>query len=338
MRTKKTTDFMSAASLGASWLVDRQEEDGSIVPQEGFFGCYKTPWALAVTGHVAEANRLLDWIKKNCLEAPGEFHQGRRDSLSRKIRLYRNAYVLIAAQKLGRYDIANPQAIDRFCQYQHRNGGFFSFLSPDRQGPILSLHSSLAGWVCLHYGRYDQAIRCGDFLLRLMDLQPRAKEEFYYVYDTSRGKVVTQFPVDERINYVIDTERVKQHVFHLGAPMGFLADLYQSTGERRYLEGSATYFEFCSRLNEDSFRWPSMCKNGWGAALLYRAKRLTEYREFAERVAETTLLEAQKGDGSWNDFKVLTNDTGRGFIAPAVQITSEFVFELAEITRGLSAG
>jgi hypothetical protein len=171
-----------------------------------------------------------------------------------------------------------------------------------------------------------------------VDIQPRAEEEFYYVYDASRGEVVTHFPMDERINYVIQTDRVKQHLFHLGAPMGFLADLYQGTGERKYLTGSAAYFDFCSRLNEESFRWPSMCKNGWGAALLYRAKRLAKYREFAEKVAEITLLKAQNEDGSWDDFKVLTDNKGSGFTAPAVQITSEFVFELAEIAKGLSAG
>lgn len=57
-----------AAQKAAQWILSEQLPDGSFTPTDIGVDAYnKIPYALNITGHSVEANRLLDWIKKTTL-------------------------------------------------------------------------------------------------------------------------------------------------------------------------------------------------------------------------------------------------------------------------------
>jgi hypothetical protein len=159
----------------------------------------------------------------------------------------------------------------------------------------------------------------------------------YIHYDPEADALVTDFPADESISYTCDIHRPKQHFFFVGAPMGYLSDVYKRTGEQRFLDGAWRYFEFESRTNPEGFSWPSKCKSGWGAALLYSVTGDEVARQLAERVANETFLTAQEADGSWPTFRYPTRDDFSTSIEVSkAELTAEFVFELMEIARSLA--
>ena len=195
----------------------------------------------------------------------------------------------------------------------------------------------MGGWACLYAGQYQAAIRAAEFLARIVGIQREMESRFYIYYDPESDALVTDFPADESISYTCDVHRSRQHFFFVGAPIGYLADVYKTTGDRRFLDAALRYFDFESRTNPKGFSWPSKCKSGWGAAVLYSVTQEPAVRQLAEKVANETFLATQEADGSWPTFHYPTKDDHSAFIEVSMaELTAEYVFELTEIVRGLS--
>lgn len=329
--------LVASAQRGAAWLVSQQSDDGSLWKHKGLDSCFKAPWALVATGHMAEATRLLSWVKENAMPRPGDFYLPEETPEEKEWRLYRNGYFLIGAQKLGRFDMVNAAAIQRLLGYQHPCGGFRGNIDDLPSRYLDPLLTCLGGWTCLYMGQHEAAIRAAEFLVRFMDLQREVGTRFYICYDPESDALVTDFPADESLSYYCDIHRSQQHFFFVGAPTGYLADVYKFTGERRFLDAALRYFDFESRTNPQGFSWPSKCKSGWGAALLYSVTGEQAARQLAERVACETFLTTQEADGSWPTFHYPTRDDHSTFIEVSkAELTAEYVFELMEIVRCLA--
>ncbi len=328
--------YILGAQKGAAWLAAQQGDDGSLLPEWGVGSVYKTLWAFIGTGHLREAHLLLNWTRDHLMTAPGEFHVPNENAFEAGQTLYRNAFVVIGALKLGRFDVASPAALQRTLQYQHRSGGFFATIPADGEGQLNPLFAAMGGWTALYFGRYPEAKRAGDYLALIMDLQPGPADELFFVYDTRTGALVADPPAGERLAYRIDATNPRQHFFYSGISAGFLAELYQATGEARYLDYAEKYVAFSRRSGGQAFHWPSKCKDGWGAALVYRITHKPEHLELAQQVADITFLGAQHENGHWDDFVVPFHDDYTGVTLPGLEITAEFTFELMEVVKGLS--
>ncbi|MEM2122099.1 MAG: hypothetical protein QXE79_00510 [Candidatus Bathyarchaeia archaeon] len=332
----KVRGYVKAALKGAEWLANRQLEDGSIRPELGLGPMYKAVAALAYAGKVVEANRLLNWLKLNALIRPGEFkltfnagNQGRAETA-----FYPNAWIMLGSLKLMRFDVASLDAMNRLSKYQVDCGGFMSAI-PD--GRVDILNTAMGGWISLYNGRLAQAEKAGGLLKRMAELQPEPGK-LYYVYDRVKDDVLRIIPENQWMTHVVDTSKPEQHFYHSGIAMVLLSDLYKATGKTGYLEAAEdVYFKISSSSVIESFRWPSKCKDGWGAALLYHATGKQEHRLLAEEVADKTFLETQRRNGSWKGFHApLTDDYREKVEVSAEELTAEFIFELLEIAKCLA--
>ena len=105
--------YRKFAHESAQWLADRQNLDGSIDPAEdGLIDVfYKIPTALALNGFTEKAERLLEFVLKRNMTLDGDFPEPRGFGWYSTVHYpYQNGYLIMAAQRLGRFDISYPAA------------------------------------------------------------------------------------------------------------------------------------------------------------------------------------------------------------------------------------
>src|SRR5438128_1639719 len=118
--TPNVQQYLNAARRGAEWLISQQNPDGSFVRPDLQADVYhKAPYALALSGHPIEANRLLEWIKANDLGADGELRH-----FDASLALYKSNWICQGAHRLARFDISYP-AMRAIRRCQAPCGGFF---------------------------------------------------------------------------------------------------------------------------------------------------------------------------------------------------------------------
>jgi hypothetical protein len=334
-RPLKLARYRQAAQKAADWLESKQQANGAIDRRGGLASAYKTTFALVTAGRLPAAWRLLDYVAQHYMTEPGEFHNADESEWDKATTLYRNGYILKAAIRLGRFDIASEAALKRCLQYQHRSGGFLSGLSRTVRNRIDPLHTAMGGWLCLYWAKTDRAVRAGDFLVNLIENQPAMPDRFYFKTDARTGRCITEHPEGQSIGCYADRQRSKQHFFYAGAIMGYLSDLYRATQRRVYLNAARKMYAFEQGMNPRGYAWPSKCKVGWGAALLYSVTLDAAHRRMAEKVADVTFVKAQHADGSWDPLDFPIYDDGRSRRLSNVEITAEFTFELCEIAKAL---
>ena len=330
-----TSRFTEGSMKGGRWLAGQLDERGLLPTDLSLHACHKGVWALAVAGQVETAHRLLDAIARHQMSAPGEFYPdgaGTEDGF----RAYYAAIVLVGAARIGRIDIASSAAADRLCAYQHPCGGFAGLIDPPAATINLCV-TAQCGWAALALGREQVALRTADFIADLFEAQPDLSRYLYFNTDP-KGRLITEFPPNRAPEYRLDTVQAEQGFFYAGIAAGYLADLHTLSGRSRYLEAARGFIDFDLTTNPDSFKWPSKCKVGWGAALLYRVTGENRYRQLAEQVADITWLGAQKEDGSWGGMSIPLSDDGEVSLIAPHEITAEFTYELAEVAGALASG
>lgn len=335
MSDSKAERYMKAAIKGATWLCGKQSSDGAITPSLGLAPMYKDVAALTVTGRAVEASRLLNWLTENALIRPGEYKltfSQEQTSAQPQTSFYPNVWIMLGALKLMRFDVASQTSLKHLMGYQHDCGGFAKSLPSDGFYDLLC--TAMGGWIALSTGRLAQAEKAGKLLIKMADLQPET-DKLYFVYDEKRKDLICEIPENRRAIHVIDLSDSKQHFYQSGIAMVLLSDLYKTTGKREYLDAAENvYFPISAGSNEESFTWPSKCKDGWGAALLYHVTGNPKHRALAEKVADRTFIDAQQSDGSWKGFYApFSDDFKDGADVSPEELTAEFIFELFEIAK-----
>jgi hypothetical protein len=226
----KVSQYLHAAQKGADWIESNQAPDGSLRSDAGLGPIYKTTYALVIAGRLDAAWRLMDHIVARYMPGPGVFRAVGESELDRSGVFYRTTYILRAALCLGRFDVASPAAFSHLYRYQHRSGGFCGGLRPADRRRINPVDTCMGGWLCLYTARLDRAVRAGDFLVRLIQNQPRMPDRFYFNTDSRTGRCVTAFEPGTDVCHYSARNQDKQWFFVTGAVMGFLADLFRATG------------------------------------------------------------------------------------------------------------
>jgi hypothetical protein len=262
--------YWEAALKGAQWILSQQNPDGSFSPiEEGVDAYYKIPYALAVTGYPRQAQRLIDWVMRAGALTPEGDLRGREVKAQSKWHsecyTYSNSWMVIGAQRLGRFDYARRGIafIRKFISAA--NGGVFSepafaWAGRGRQDMVVS---SQAGSACLYMGLWDEAMRIGDWFVDMLRRQPDLQHALYACSDPAIG-LITDYPADYPLMYVVKTDTKGQWYFYPGIAMGFLSKLYLATGKREYLDASAGYFDFTPQCREDVYCSGPSGKVGWG--------------------------------------------------------------------------
>ena len=261
---------------------------------------HKVPYLLAVTGHVEECRRALAWIKANLFMPDGDFlvAPSQNGTLVLRAHARDKAWVILAAQVSGCFDMARPAAEFLIGQQGAATGGMYDLDAGGHHSESADVRATAcAGLVFLACGLLDAARRAGHFVTRAVQLQ--SDEKRFYTRLDLRGNPIRKFSKADAAAYVIARARGRTRVSYLGIPMVFLAKLHLAAGEREWLEAAMDYFAFAQRYDEAAWTGERSGPLGWGAAMLYGITRRRLYYDAADRVAQAW-IRRQKPDGSWS--------------------------------------
>ena len=234
------------AARPGSWTNRPRQGAGGNWRAEVFDAYYKGGWALAASGQPAAAHRLLTHVQRTFLTAEGNF-EPRWALLHTDIaRLYSSSYVILAAQKLERYEIAAPAARYLLSQQDPDHGGFYSGKTPaggKRRSDSMS--TAMSGVALLAAGQTERAALAGDCLLRMVEMQPAAGR-FFTTLDEA-GRLEVDFPPEAAVWRVVEAGQTGQRWFAVGLPFAFAVLLHQATGEPRFKHLADELFAFQSR-------------------------------------------------------------------------------------------
>jgi hypothetical protein len=314
---------LSSAHRGAHWLIGLQQPDGSFKGARSVEDYYKAPFGLILTGHVAEAERLLDHVGKKYLREDGDL-DGNGVAWFDQFRIYPHSWLTIAAMMLGRFEIAHSLLRVLVAHHDESSGGFFSTPEGRRQGRGVQdvMTTSIAGLACLWAGRLDIALRTGQWIQRLYEAQPDLSQGLYFVWDSQAG-LVTHFPETEATAFCVDVNKTTQWYFEYGIAAAFLASLCGVTRDRRWLELAQKFLRASKVCRDDVYRQPQSGKIGWGAAWTYRLSGDPEDRQLVKAVA-AGLHALQSPEGWWSALNVYDYKKAMN-VESSIDVTNEFV-------------
>lgn len=310
--------YLEAAQRGAAWLISRQNEDGSFIRPDLQADVYhKAPFALGVSGHPIEANRLLNWVKENDLQENGDLKHF-DDGLG----LYKTCWATQGAHRLARFDVSYP-VMQHILRCQAPCGGSYQVVGGNEY--VEPVCSAAAGMTCLYTGHLDAAKRTAECMISMMDQQP--DDGRFYIWLTPEGRLVTEAsPLNGNAPYV-DASKVQQAYYCPGLVQLFLVRLFLATTEQTYLDASRRLFEFSMRCAEDRYSYPTAGKSAVGAAIYYTVSGDARARDAAIEFGDY-LVRVQRTEGNWD------NPYDQGIIT-LLDHTAEFVVWLSEIALNL---
>ena len=289
------SSFAAARDKGGRFL-DRNRFDASGVASGGAGAFGKLMRALQVSGHLDAANEVCDWIGVHAMTETGDL-RNRIEDPTQYGYTYSNAWVAVAAARLGRRDVAD-RAMAFLMQFQNSDTeGFNSGTAVPLKQDVI--YTSFCGLAALLTGRTEVARGVGRWLEVVMAAQPEFPERFYTVYSKTKGLETEVPPGESPHRYVVHSDPVEpEHFFQAGAAGGFLAHLFAETNEKRWLVLAKDYLRFAERSNDYVFRFLSAGKLGWASALVYESTGDETYRKIALRVGDT-LATHQGRQGEW---------------------------------------
>jgi len=324
-----TQHLEDSRERGVNHLLAQQRADGAIGEPEkdGLGPYYKTLWALTCAGRVAEANRLASWIAHEVLTEEGDFAGPMRGKLFDRSYAYPNAWMIVGAHKLGRYDISR-RGMEFLLLLHHESGGFR--VERDNEDAVQDvLNTAQAGNACLASGHMAEAKSVGRFLRTVYEAQPDPAHELFFVYKPGQG-LRTSFPEERQKMHSIRSDTPRQAYFNMGIAAAFLARLALATGDASWAVLGRDYLQLAFNVLDEMYETAQVGKVGWGAALVYQTTGDEKMRHLAVRVGEAMVAQ-QTDTGGWDNTGGYVNDAIR------TEVTAEFVVLLDEMIAGLSA-
>ena len=300
---------------GAHYLLSNLAPNGPIAQTEKVSFCHKVSWGLYEAGRIDAVWQILDWLDAHAKQAPGEYYFTHEEGYEKDMqRVYRAMTFGKVAEYLQHPAFANDEVRAGIMRYQHDSGGVGNCIDDGMPEELEPLNTSFFGHWALAAGLIDEAKKAGDWIAGMVELnEPYLAQPvptIYYKRQRDTGALVTDVPPDNRMNTLIDTQTVKQPSWVTGTSMALLADLYEATGEERYLDACMPLVEFEAQCDPELLFWPSKCKVGWGAAELYNVTADPAHRRIAANVARVTFMDAQRDDGGWDHMFYPLADSG----------------------------
>ena len=238
-----------------------------------------------VTQQITAAGRILDWIHKNMFNPQGAFEGvSPQGVFQQRYGSYPLACLLVGAALMQRFDLVYPGTHHLLTWQDPESGGFYS--SRTNTGPTGEQElfpAAQGGMSFLLVGQLEAALKAGEFLARMWELQPAVGEKLYHVYSPSKG-LVTDYPAAEEAEYLTRKDAPWQHHFNGGIAAALLAGLFLATGEEHWLQSAHNYQAFSMTTDACQFRSMQTCKSGWGAGLLWVATGTPVYRDWTYRM------------------------------------------------------
>jgi hypothetical protein len=192
------------------------------------------------------------------------------------------------------------------------------------RGIVHAAVTSVGGQAAVTTGHVEAGRRMGDHLVdNLVAQNPDLSKAFYPIWDTEGGlRTDADAPATPNMPKVILRDAPDQAHFLTGMMIAYLTDLYRVTGERKYLDGALTIYEFAAGGTPAIYETTAAHKFAWGCAWLYRETGKAEHIESACRVCDY-LLTAQEPNGSFV-HTAFTKSADQPY-SPRLNITGQFV-------------
>lgn len=297
------TDFENAARRTSQWAA-------ALIDDEGFRGCrdyilgyYKAVCGLLATGHAMEAGHIMHVIERRFFR-DGDFHPLETDHTPAYMNSYFNGWFTFGALKIGAYHVTGP-ALDRLERSIHSkfHGVPDSLdIEPTRREYDCASACSAAN-ALLAGGRVAAAVRIGEFLKTMFEGQDAEGNRVLFRAD-ARGELIDpalrELPKGAlpAAHYVVDVSKPDQVYWMFGFAVRTFAQLFQATGEPRWLDAAERIGGWLGRCDSDLTRHITNGKVGWGAADMYAVTGDVRWRKLALDIA-TWLIEVQGDDGIW---------------------------------------
>jgi hypothetical protein len=187
----------------------------------------------------------------------------------------------------------------------------------------------------------EEACRAGDFILRLLELQPKPDTHFFSCMRPDGGLHTDGFGSEDEWDangrkqkcLCAGTDGHKELTWLIGKPTKLLTRLYTATGDTRYLEGAKRAFCFFHKLHPNAWTNYASCKTMWAGAELYRLTGEAVYAETATRLLDY-YCQTQSHEGSWVHSLWYKSEAEQPFTWTA-DITFEYGVEFSDVVYDL---
>ena len=331
----KLRTYREVCRRGTDWILEHTNSDGSIGPVDERLYYYRVPWTLVLMGEIAAASRFVDWIDGAMFTSNGAFEgvspQGLFDD---RYGSYPLACLLVGAAMLRRLDIVYRGAEQLRTWQDPESGGMYDNRrgTPDTREQEL-FPACQAGMTFLLLGDLKSALRAGEWVRKLWELQPDVDRKLHHVYRPDTG-LVMNVPDGEMALYVTQKDKPWQLHYNGGIAAAFLAKLSMATSDAQWLSLAREYERFSMTTDECQFQSMQTCKSGWGSGLLYVVTREREYLDWTVRMGDWFAAH-QFEDGHWENTKFWTPNPTPG---DNIELTAEFVLHVVNIISYLSVG
>lgn len=303
-----------AIQRGLQWMKEHEE---AILSFKDCNAHYKACYLYAVTGNPYKARQYADMMRERYLRSDGDFRTEENNKgwynlpcCTANRYIYPNGWIVVALQRIGEYGMAQ-KGLDFILQMQSPEmGGLCSRFDAatkqiDRRYVDTSSTSS-GGLAFLACGKIEEAVRAGDFVVRLLNEQSDPEHYYFSSYIVGKGLQTDVFGDDNqasirgRKQYCLDlrADPAYELIWLLGKPMKFLSKLYNATGDNRYLDGAMQLYDMFERMPETKYDQLAACKIMWGGAELYRYTQSEKVYRGVKRVLEA-ICDNQDPCGLW---------------------------------------
>jgi hypothetical protein len=343
--------YQECIAKTVQWAYSRYDK---ILEETDLQSHYKAPAFWAAVGDAAMAGRHRQIICDRFLRSDGDFRMA--EDVKGFVQfacttvnqyIYPNGWLIVGMQKSGAYDVVQ-KALEFVLRFQDpRHGGFYFAFDP-KSGQIDkslmdSSSTSSAGMALLMAGRLGEARLAGDFILRLLELQPQP-DQYYFSCMRPDGALHTdvfatedQWSPDSRKQKCLSAQSdgLNELTWLIGKPTKFLTRLYTATGEAKYLQGAKKAFFFFHKLHPNAWKNYASCKTMWAGAELYRITGETIFAETATRLLDF-YCQTQAPSGSWVHTLWYKSEEEQAFSWTA-DITWEYGAEFSDVVYDLCA-
>lgn len=294
---------LKTAALKTVHFLERQmDDDGAYGADATDLACYyKSPMLFYLAGRRDLAGQVLSQIKQRFMTDEGDFvtSEGVKSVKGEYVEFwcYTNGWITRAARQLARSDIdaLSYEYLMRF--YVGENQGFLAN-SLDRNSGITDVITvAHHGLINLERGNLKVAISAGNYLCDVFAIQPDLQKGFYLRRSVDGG-LLTDFESALSPFYFVSKREPEQLYFMIAYPCAYLALLYQSTQDVRYLESAKAYLDFALSSHQGVYRCKFSHKLAWAASIVYSITGEEPYLEAVERII-TYFMEMQSEEGMW---------------------------------------
>lgn len=319
----------------------------------------KLPLRLLLGGRVDEADRMLTFCKNNFLTPNGDFMNDNTlssfDAAAKTLHWefadfypYLNQWWITCGVRLGRFDF-----VDTAYQYVDRH--WFNPVTaasvvqdplgenPEGYNEHCIFNSAHLGNTYLFMGNKDKALAVGDTICKMVDAQPDLEGSGdtlrFYMRFNDDFQLIKGYPEGARgvkNAAICKGNEAFQCWWSLGYPVAYLANVYNLTGEAKYLASAEKILAFCLRCNENLRHNIVSHKVMWGAAMVGAITGRKQYWDLSRDIASHIMNVGQVESGEVKNWQWERDEAGNGTVYGEAQVidqTGEIAYWFSVVAR-----